>query len=237
MMAVKSVAKTAQYFWFAIVCVVAGLVLNPALAREQPTAVWQDDFQSRLEVYALMQTFSVDILGSHSATKSLEKWCREHLLAAIPTIVARRIQGEERPLLPEQMQRLEVTNPEQVKYRKVQLFCGEQLLSEADNWYVPGRLTAAMNELLETTDTPFGKVIASLEPSRQTLSVKLLWSPLPEGWELTPRPIKHHGKSKALEIPNALFEHQTLLYSQDRKPISEVHEVYQRQILVLLPRH
>jgi hypothetical protein len=30
---------------------------------------------------------------------------------------------------------------------------------------------------------PFGKVVRPLEPYRQTFAVKLLWSPLPTGWE------------------------------------------------------
>jgi len=209
------------------------LALAPTWARDQPSPLWQDDFQSRLEAYALMQTLSTDILGSASATKSLEKWCREHRLAAVPSIVAQRIFGEDKPVQPEQMLRLEVSNPEQVKYRKVRLMCGNQVLSEADNWYVPGRLTAEMNRLLETTETPFGKAIAALQPSRQTLTVKMLWSPLPEGWESQKHSSAHRSRTHVLAIPDALFEHQTLLYGPERKPIAEVHEVYQRAILAL----
>jgi len=44
-----------------------------------------------------------------------------------------------------------------VKYRRVQPSCGDHILSEADNWYVPRRLTPEMNRLLETTDVPFGR--------------------------------------------------------------------------------
>lgn len=211
----------------ALLC--ATLAAGPALAEDFPD--WQDDFQSRLEVHALMQTLSVDILGGSSATKSLEKWCRDHELAETPKIVAERVFGEDKAVQLGQLKRLGVDNPEQVKYRKVRLVCGEKVLSEADNWYVPGRLTGEMNRLLDTTDTPFGKAVADLQPSRQTLSVKMLFSPLPEGWEMARKPAPRHAKSHPLDIPEALFEHQTLLYSQDGKPIAEVHEVYQRQIL------
>jgi len=204
----------------------------PSWAREHDPRIWQDDFQSRLEVYALMQTLSVDILGSSSATRSLEKWCGEHQLATVPKIIAQPVLGEDKPIDSAQLQRLEVSGPEQVKYRKVRLYCGDQLLSEADNWYVPSRLTEEMNQLLETTQTPFGKVVAPLEPTRQTITAKLLWSPLPEGWELQ-QPVRAGRRNiQTLDIPGALFEHQTILYSRDRKPISEVHEVYQRQILI-----
>lgn len=213
--------------------VLLALACAPALARVPAAMAWQDDFQSRLEVYALMQSLSVEILGSASATRSLEKWCRTHQLADTPAIIAQRVLGEDKPIVPEQMRRLDVDSPEQVKYRKVRLFCGDQLLSEADNWYVPSRLTEDMNRLLDTTDTPFGKVIAPLQPSRQTFSVKLLWSPLPDGWELQPPARAGRHKTHTLDIPDALFEHQTILYSQQRQPISEVHEVYQRPILAL----
>jgi hypothetical protein len=66
----------------------------------------------------------------------------------------------------------------------MQLFCGDKLLSEADNWYVPGRLTPEMNRLLDQTDTPFGRAVKDLDFQRQTLKATALWRPLPEGWEL-----------------------------------------------------
>jgi hypothetical protein len=54
----------------------------------------------------------------------------------------------------------------------VQLWCGDRLLSEADNWYVPSRLTPAMNTALETTDTPFGKAVQELKPYRRTFPLR-----------------------------------------------------------------
>ncbi len=59
-----------------------------------------------------------------------------------------------------------VANQELVKYRRVQLRYGVYILSEAENWYVPSRLTPEMNKLFETTDMPFGKVVLPLEPYR-----------------------------------------------------------------------
>ncbi len=182
-------------------------------------------------VCALMQMLNVELLGSTSAKRTLETGCQTHQLAAPANIVAQQLVGEDKPPSQEQMQRLEVSGPEQVKYRKVRLFCGDQWLSEGGNWYVPGRLAADMNRLLETTRTPFGKVVAPLEPYRQTISVKMLGSLLPEGWEIE-NPV-HGAKSRKqpLIIPDALFEHRAVVYGKDRKPIAEVHEVYQRQIV------
>jgi hypothetical protein len=105
------------------------------------------------------------------------------------------------------MRRLEVTTPDEVKYRHVRLRCGTRVLSEADNWYVPARLTPDMNRTLETTDAPFGRVVAPLEPYRRTFAVTLLLS------------------------ADALFEHRAVLYTRDHRPFSEVAEIYRRDVL------
>ena len=207
--------------------------LAPVHAQYAP--VWPDTFTARLEALALMQTLNADILGSRSATQTLENWCRDHRLAREPRILARLVTGVNKTATPEQRQRLDVTARDEVKYRRVQLRCGDQVLSEADNWYVPARLTPEMNRLLETTDTPFGKAVESLQPYRQTFAVTLLWAPLPDGWEresATPP----EGTNRALAIPAALFEHRAVLYTRDHLPFSEVSEVYQRQVLAFPPR-
>jgi hypothetical protein len=36
---------------------------------------------------------------------------------------------------------------------------GNYILSEADNWYVPSRLTPEMNQALETTKFAFGRAV------------------------------------------------------------------------------
>lgn len=75
-----------------------------------------------------------------------------------------------------------------IQYRRVQLFCGDKLLSEADNWYAPSRLMPEMNRQLNETDAPFGRVIKDLDFHQETHSATLLWSPLPDGWEVAPVP-------------------------------------------------
>jgi chorismate-pyruvate lyase len=133
----------------------------PLHAREAP--LWPDTFMARLEALALMQTLDAEILGSRSATLVLENWCRDHRLAEEPRILVHLLTGVNKAPTAEQRQRLEVTGQVEVKYRRVQLRCGTQVLSEADNWFVTGRLTPEMNRLLETTDTPFGTAVESLE--------------------------------------------------------------------------
>jgi hypothetical protein len=92
-----------------------------------------------------------------------------------------------------------------------------------------------MIDLLRTTDLPFGKVVAPLEPYRRTFAASLLWRPLPAGWEYGASPIPS-SKGGVLEIPDALFEHRAVLYTRDHRPFSEVHEVYQQQLLALPAR-
>jgi chorismate-pyruvate lyase len=65
---------------------------------------------------------------------------------------------------------LRVDEAAPVRHRHVRLTCGGHLLSEADNWYVPARLTPAMNHTLDTTDTPFGTVARPLNFHRKTVA-------------------------------------------------------------------
>lgn len=211
----------------------AASVMSSLLASRPASAdgpAWPDDFLTRVEATALVETLNAEILASTSATLTLEKWCAEHHLSDTgeARILARLIRGETRPATAEQRERLGVGPDEPVNYRRVQLLCGSRVLSEADNWYVPSRLTPQMNRLLETTDTPFGKAVLELKPYRQTFAAQILWWPLPRGWEQAPVPAT---TGQSLPIPDALFEHRAVLYTKDRQPFSEVREVYQRQLL------
>lgn len=183
---------------------------------------------SRVEMLALIETLNAELLATKSATSTLESWCADHHMAETPKIVARRVAGIERPASAETRRRLSVSEGETVKYRHVQLLCGLHVLSEADNWYVPGRLTQEMNRQLEATETPFGKAVAALHPYRRTFEAKRLWSPLPSGWEIAPR-VKE--KDAAVAPPHALFEHRALLYGDDQRPFSEVDETYTSGVL------
>ena len=203
--------------------------LTPA-AHAQPPPAWPDTFVTRLGALALIQTLNADLLSSRSATLTLENWCREHHLAEEPRIAARLLTDVDQALSAAQRRRLQI-HDEKAKYRRVQLQCGSRVLSEAENWYVPSRLTAQMNRVLETTDTPFGKAVQPLEPYRQTFDVKLLWSPLADGWERTSGQRSPCAATGALAIPDALFEHRAIVYTREHKPFAEVHEVYQRQLL------
>jgi hypothetical protein len=110
-----------------------------------------------------------DLAGPASATQVLTRWCVEHGRASPPVIRALRDRGFVKAPDGETRRALAAGRNEAIGYRHVRLTCGDQILSEADNWYLPGRLTPQMNRQLETSDTPFGSVVAPLNFRRQTL--------------------------------------------------------------------
>ena len=208
-------------------------VICVAVPAARAESSWPDNFTTRLEALALMQTLNATLLGARSATFTLEKWCADHRLAPEPRIRARLMHDVAKQATPEQRQRLRVGINEPLKYRRVELTCGTRVLSEADNWYVPSRLTPEMNRLLETTDTPFGRAVQDLKPFRQTFSVDLYWKPLPDGWEMKPQPPV--VSATPMPIPDKLFEHRALLFNADQMPFSEVAETYRSDVLDFSP--
>jgi chorismate-pyruvate lyase len=209
-----------------IVALCCSLTL-PALARPE----WRDTFESRLEILALLQSLNGEILAGSSATRTLEEWCGEHHMADDPKIVAVRVPDVRKEPTAEQLQRLGVHDASEVRYRRVELRCGTHMLSKADNWYVPARLTPEMNALLETTGTPFGKAVQPLRPYRRTVAVTMLWTPLPRGWEQRKRPRFRCFRRRTLAIPDDVFRHRAVLYTEGHVPFSEVVETYQSEVL------
>lgn len=160
---------------------------------------------------AVAQTGDVEALdralgASPSATAVLQAWCDEYR----PGVKIRAlVTGREMVLAGSHAALLGVGEKDQLAYRHVQLACGEDVLSEADNWYVPARLTSQMNAAL-TGETPFGVAVRPLAPSRRNLSSERNWDGRRQGEVL-----RHHAVLTASGVP-----------------ISEVVEVYQRAMLI-----
>ena len=195
-------------------------------AKAQAPPAWPDTFVGRLEAFAVIQTLNAQLLASRSATQTLETWCGDHQLAAEPKIVARLVTGVEQAAVRRAAARLRVAPTDVVKYRHVQLVCGSRVLSEADNWYVPGRLTAEMNRLLETTETPFGTAVRPLEPfARRSMRRCCGRRCRSDGRARWPRRFRAR-RTRRSRSPDALFAHRAVLFTGDRVPFSEVYEVY-----------
>lgn len=209
-----------------------GFMITASASANEP-APWPSNFAGRLEALALLETLNADLLAHDSATLTLERWCADHRLADPALIVAERVRDADKPASADVRAALDVKPDEPLGYRRVKLKCGERVLSEADNWYAPARLTPEMNHVLETTDTPFGKAVAALRFRRHTLSAELLWSPLPRGWETGATPPQ--ATAGALAVPEHVLEHRAVLTLPDGEPFSEVVETYTSEVLAFPP--
>ena len=208
---------------------VRGLAVGVALAALVPVSMRtapaeslpvagraQGTFHDETDI--LIASLRARILGAHSATLALEGWCAEHHLAPAPRLVAVRLPVADKPLSAAQRARLAIGPDEPVRYRRVRLACGERVLSEADNWYVPARLTPAMNAALDTTRTPFGRVVRPLDPVRRTIEQRTLAVPARPGSD------------------DRLFEIDALLTTGAGEPFCEVAETYLGGALPATPR-
>ncbi|MEO5598416.1 MAG: hypothetical protein ABIQ66_07330 [Novosphingobium sp.] len=156
----------------------------------------------------MLPRFEATLAAQDSATAALGQWCAERGLAAAPTISATLVHGADATPPPDLRTRLDVTATEPLAYRHVRLSCGKAVLSEAHNWYVPGRLTTDMNAALADSDTPFGKVVAPLHFRREPLATQ---------------------PGRALPCPRGTIStHRALLRLPSRQPISLVVECYTR---------
>lgn len=125
---------------------------------------------SRISSNAAAERLKLDLLSSSSATQVLTERCIRLKLANPPRVQAIQQDGFERQPNSAVRKALGVLG-EPIRYRRVKLVCGGRVLSDADNWYVPDRLTPAMNRTLETTTIPFGAVVKPLKFHRKTLNV------------------------------------------------------------------
>ncbi|WP_393997195.1 hypothetical protein [Xanthobacter cornucopiae] len=205
--------------------------LDPALAPAPASApAWPDSLAGRLAALALVQTLNADLLSHPSATLTLDRWCADHRLApAGMKIVADRVKDVDKPADAAVREALQVGREEKVAYRRVRLRCGDRVLSEADNWYVPALLTDDMNRILDTTDTPFGRVVQPLSARRRTLSAELLWRPLPQGWEMGATLPPASGAP--LAPPSHVLQHRAVLALPDGRPFSALVETYTGEVL------
>ena len=159
----------------------------------------------------LLPRFEAALAAQDSATAALEQWCDARGIADPVAIKAESAGGEMMPPSQRDRQALEVTDSEPVKYRHVRLSCGDTVLSQAHNWYVPARLTPEMNRTLETTDMPFGKVVAPLRFKRERVA-------------------SARGSTQGCPVDTVLH-HQAVLRLPGGRPIATLIECYSAQNL------
>jgi hypothetical protein len=210
------------------------LVAIGVLVLCQGTAqAWPGDYLGRLRALAVLQTLDADLLAADSATETLRRWCADHRLADPAVIRAIRLRGLDKPADTSVRAALAARPGEVIRYRRVDLVCGTHVLSRADNWYLPARLTTQMNRALDDTDTPFGVVARRLDFHRHTLDVRWLYRPLPEGWDMAePSTSEPDGP---LPIPPEVLQHRAVLTTGAGAPFSVVVETYTGEVLAFRP--
>jgi chorismate-pyruvate lyase len=189
-----------------LACLAVLMPLSPA--RAEPV-----EAVDRADAAGLAAALQDRILAAPSATAVLEAWCAERGLSPEPRLVARRVAAPDKPPSAEQRRRLDVGEAEPVRYRRVRLACGDHVLSEADNWYVPARLTPEMNRALDETDAPFGRVVRPLAPVRRNIGLRAL----------------HRTGTPERDTP--LFAVDAVLATAAGQPFCEVAETYLGAVL------
>lgn len=160
---------------------------------------------------AALTALTADLHGADSATEVLRRWCASAGWARPAAITALRQEGTDKPADASVRALLRALPGEAIRYRRVRLACGAHNLSEADNWYLPARLTPEMNRRLETTQTPFGVVAGPLAFHRRIVRIEPL-----------------AGPRQALRV-------RAVLIAGSGAPFSVVVETYGRELLSITP--
>ena len=160
----------------------------------------------------LVAALETVLAAQADATGALAVWAKRQGFAEADDIRIKHVIGSDAIAPPDARQLLEIRADEPIAYRHIRLQCGARLLSQAHNWFVPSRLTPAMNHTLAVTDLPFGRVVAALRFTRQKL--------------LAPQ-----GCSDAICPAQTILTHRAILRRRDSLPISLVVECYQRAAL------
>ncbi len=193
-----------------------GLVL---LLLAGPAGAEPSQLDERLRIRRKIEALNAQFLQNDSATAVLQALCDRR--APGQKIVARKT---ERPTdastLDAARAALGAAPEEPVRHRQVELMCAGEVLSQAENWYLPGRLTPEMNRALDETRTPFGVVVAPLHFRREFLETVFLHearAPLREGERLT--------------ASDPVLRHRAILKTPDGGAFSLLVETYTSEVL------
>ena len=153
-----------------------------------------------------------ELRGSRSATEVLTTRCAALGFASPALIRAVRVSSAQHTVNTSVRALLRVRAGEAVHFRRVRLMCGSHVLLQADNWYVPDRLTAAMNHTLETTETSFGTVVKPLGFHREILKIG---SSGEADYPLVVKAILLSGKGERFSL---VIEHYARVLLKDSSP-------------------
>ena len=164
---------------------------------------------------ASLADFEAHLATRDSATQALQEWCEARHIGEGP--IRADVLSAQSNDPPAKMRRiLDLGGRDGFAMRNVRLTCGDKVLSQADNWYLPGQLTDDMNRRLEQTRTPFGVVVKGLNFTRRNLKTDVLFK---------------DGRG----VPPLVLRHAALLLKADGTAFSYVVETYTDQVLAAGP--
>mgnify|MGYP001546212015 FL=1 len=163
-----------------------------------------------------LDRFDAALRSADSATTVLSAWMAEPPGGAPASLVVRLRPASAGPFPTGLRERLEVSHDAEIRLRRVWLVLDGRILSEAENWYIPARLTDGMREALTASQVPFGAIVRPLRPTRETIAVARLWAPV---------------ENALLRPPSRVLHHRALMRTATGEPICEVSEFYTRNVL------
>lgn len=200
--------------------VVLALTTAPLASQAFP-----DSYAGRLDALTETQRLQASLQSRDSATETLRLWCESHGWSRPAQIRAVRDTATVKPPTAQVRALLGAEGRTPIRYRRVRLTCADKVLSEADNWYLPGKLTAQMNQTLEQTDTPFGVAVKSLGFHRKAVESLVLLHPFDED------PDGASAGGPGLPLPHAVIRNTAVLSTEGGEPFSVVVETYTRAVL------
>lgn len=178
----------------------------------------------RARARAQMARICRHIATAPSATLTLEQWMSIEHMRADATVRSLPVAGAGEPASAEQRALLGVDDASEVDFRHVMLTCGDTVLSEARNWYLPGRLTADMRAQLAHGTSSYGRVILPLGPRRESIATDWRWeAQLAEGQTVP----------MSLNADDVAFVHMARVFDGEGQVLALVEERYRYALLAL----
>jgi chorismate-pyruvate lyase len=177
-----------------------------------------------LRSWNLMHVLSERLLQANSATAELERWCRDNAIGDGRIVALCDRDARPEPLDDES---LEAIYPqaclERMRFRRVRLATAGIVIVDALNWFFPDALTPEICGRIDTTDVPFGRAIAHLNPRRRTFLVRRRM------------PDQSADAGGAIDPASIAFEHRAVVYRDDGVPLAVVHERFRAMLAMRVP--
>ncbi|HEY0331916.1 MAG TPA: hypothetical protein VGC77_22805 [Rhodopseudomonas sp.] len=164
-----------------------------------------------------------------TATAAIAAWCRRNRPASAADVSVTVLLDREAD--PQDYDGpLQVSAGEPLRCRRVLLKWGEQVVSEAENWYFPRRLPVAMQAALTHGNQPFGVVVSALLPRRTTIAMHT-GDDIQRGGKAIEGCLAELEKAAVFSPPGAFVLHVTAVMEASGVVLAELREHYRRELM------